>query len=189
MRALHKMCAPFTSPFSRPLPSCERGLCHVFVLSSVLRTGADADPINWVFCRHVVSHGWISVWFKVFEAMGRLYGINCVQTLFYYQTYPDDNIYLKLLVCITSHTMRQSLVIWISHARWPSFGSIEWAFTPYAPIFHALCSRILETIQSGLIISSTNAYLIQGFGDVSGLCHLKWYVPFLHHFLSLLKLV
>lgn len=65
------------------------------------------------------------------------YGISCVQTFFYYQTYPDDNTFLKLLVAI----------IWI-----------------------------LETIQSGFVISFNNAYLIQGFGNVSGLAYINRYI-------------
>ena len=97
-----------------------------------------------------------------------------MQTFFYYQTYPDDNIFLKLPVydfyIITEVIEKLSVLCQVA---------MIW----YQVIVHTLCtlfsfySRILETIQSGLTISFNNTYLIEGFGDVSALAYISWYAP------------
>ncbi|KAL4061669.1 hypothetical protein V8B97DRAFT_2112688 [Scleroderma yunnanense] len=83
------------------------------------------------------------------------YGVSCVQILFYYQTYPDDNMFLMSLICscdlVSSDLSR-----------------------PMHQLLMRFYSRILETIQSGLTISFNNTYLIRGFGNMSVLSHIAW---------------
>ncbi|KAL4066915.1 hypothetical protein J3A83DRAFT_244545 [Scleroderma citrinum] len=84
------------------------------------------------------------------------YGVSCVQTFVYFQTYPDDHRLLKWMV----------VVIW-----YPAINAFEDPLISYM-----WCFRILESAHSGFAIAFNNSWLVGGYSDPVVLQHIVWYV-------------
>ncbi|KAG9309603.1 hypothetical protein JVU11DRAFT_10264 [Chiua virens] len=82
-----------------------------------------------------------------------IYGITCVQVVFYAQNYPKDRLGLKALVRVS----REFLSTFN--------GTTTTQLTSH---------RVLETLHTGLVMSLVNHYLIVGFGSEAILSNIHW---------------
>ena len=132
------------------------------------------EPRIWVSlslaCEYFKFPGW-SIW-REHIAILSFFGIACLQTLVYYQRFPNDRKIRKISVsCILPS--RLNVLIYLHH-----IGRLTLVKQPSKVTFSywSTCDRILELTTFALIVHVMYYYLIRGWGNILILDSVVWWV-------------
>ena len=99
-----------------------------------------------------------------------LTGVVATQTLYYFQSYPDDKPSTKLIV---------SLILIARHPTYPMIGichlASPWKKPPWCLHLNGLC-RLLDFLHTIVIFATDWVWLVDHFGDFGIIDRIPWYV-------------